>query len=138
MVCCLLTGGSFIWTGLLTSVLFLVVIAVERYHAVVHPLGHQTGIVAARLKSIVAACWISALAWNLPILVLRRHNDVTGSCFVSWPDPGLAQARSVWWVIMTAIVPVGIMGFLYFEIVRNLWRSASPGNVHQAAYARAR
>ena len=52
-MCVLLTGGNLMWTGLLASVLFLVLIAVERYH-------HQSGYVVTKLKSIVTVLWIYA------------------------------------------------------------------------------
>ena len=126
------------WTGLLASVLFLIVISVERYHAVVNPLGHQTGIIASRLRTIVAACWLSALAWNIPIIVLMRYNITAGVCLVKWGNNNLARARSVWWVAVTAAVPIGIMGFLYIRIIRCLRGTVIPENFRRDVYISAR
>lgn len=129
VACSLLTGATFMWTGILASVLFLVLIAVERYHAVLHPLRHQTGLIATKLKSIVAAFWIYAFIWNIPTFALFRYNDQTGVCFVSWPSALLGRARTIWWIVNTAVIPVIIMGYLYVQIVRELRKTVSPGGV---------
>ena len=71
-MCTLLTGGNLMWTGLLASVLFLVLIAVERYHAVLHPLNHQSGFVVTKLKSIVTVLWIYAFVWQIPAFAFFR------------------------------------------------------------------
>ncbi len=129
VVCSLLTGATFMWIGLIASVLFLVLIAVERYYAVLHPLHHQTGMITTKIKTIVVAFWIYALAWNVPTFVLFRHNDQTGRCYQVWPSPYLGRARAIWWVINTAVVPVIIMGYLYIQIVRKLRKTVPTGRI---------
>lgn len=135
MICSLLTGGSFIWTGILASMLFLVLIAVERYCAVLHPLQHKTGMITKKMNAIIAVCWTYAILWNVPTFSLRRYNDETGRCFLHWPSPYLGQARAVYWVFTTAVVPVIIMGYLYIQIILKLWSTEQPGSV---SYAKAR
>lgn len=117
------------WMGILASVLFLVLIAVERYYVVLHPLKHQTGIVATKLKTIVVACWIYAFAWHIPTLILFRYNDEHKRCIPAWPSPYIGQVRAVWWVMSTAIIPVVIMGYLYMQIIRKLRKTQPPGGV---------
>ena len=68
-MCVLLTGGNLMWTGLLASVLFLVLIAVERYH-------HQSGYVVTKLKSIVTVLWIYAFVWQIPAFAFFRHSKL--------------------------------------------------------------
>ena len=117
------------WAGILASVLFLVLIAVERYHAVLHPLQHQTGIIATKLRSIVVAFWIYAFAFQIPSFVLFRYSDNEKRCVVAWPNPYLGRVRAVWWIISTAVVPVIIMGYLYMQVVRKIWKTEPPGRV---------
>jgi len=131
----MLTGGSFIWTGILASMLFLVLIAVDRYFAVLHPLQHKTGLVTKKMNFIIAACWTYAILWNIPSFSYRRYDKETGSCFLSWPSPYLGQARAVYWVLTTAVVPVIIMGYLYIQIIRKLWSAEQPASV---SYGKAR
>ena len=135
VICSMLTGGSFIWTGILASMLFLVLIAVERHCAVLYPLQHKTGLVTKKLNVIIVVCWTYAILWNVPSFSFRRYNEETGSCFLSWPIPYLGQARAVYWVFTTAVVPVIIMGYLYNQIIRELWSTKQPASV---SYEKAR
>ena len=123
MACKLLTGGPLMWMGILASVLFLVLIAVERYYAILYPLRHQTGHVTTKLKPIVLVLWIYAFVWNIPTISLFRYNDKDKRCFIAWPSPYLGQIRAVWWVITTAVIPIIMMGYLYLQIVRKLWKT---------------
>ena len=117
------------WMGILASVLFLVLIAVERYYAILYPLRHQTGHVTTKLKPIVLVLWIYAFVWNIPTISLFRYSDKDKRCFVAWPSPYVGQIRAVWWVITTAVIPVIMMGYLYVQIVRKLWKTGPPGGV---------
>lgn len=117
------------WIGILASVLFLVLIAIERYYAVLHPLHHQTGMVATKLKAIVATLWVYALAWNIPTFVLFRHSDQTERCYQDWPSPYLGRARAIWWVANTAVIPMVVMGYLYIQIVCKLRRIVPTGRM---------
>ncbi|XP_073246269.1 allatostatin-A receptor-like [Porites lutea] len=128
VMCTLLTGGNLMWTGLLASVLFLVLIAVERYHAVLHPLHHQSGFVVTKLKSIVTVLWIYAFVWQIPAFSFFRYSNEVKQCVPAWPDT-FGYVRSVWWVISTAVIPVIMMGYLYTQIVLRIWKTNSPGVV---------
>ncbi|XP_068673682.1 galanin receptor 2a-like [Montipora foliosa] len=127
-VCKLLTGGALMRVGILASVLFLVLIAVERYYAVLYPLQHQTGLLVRKVKPIVLFIWIYAFAWHIPIITLLEYSIEEKVCIISWPSY-VRQAMSVWWVISTAVIPVIMMGYLYMQILRELWKRRLPGRV---------
>ena len=129
VACSLLTGGPPMWLGILASVLFLVLIAVERHQAVLHPLHHQTGLVATKIRTFVVTVWIYAFAWQIPTFSLFRYSEKDKRCFVAWPTPYLGQIRAVCWVIQTAVIPVIMMGYLYTQIVCKLWKTEHPERV---------
>lgn len=52
VLCKLLTGGNVAWVGAVASVIFLVVIALERYFAVMYPHGHKWKLTNRKLKVI--------------------------------------------------------------------------------------
>ena len=50
VLCKLLTGGNVAWVGAVASAVFLVVIAVERYFAVIYPHGQKWKLSTNNLK----------------------------------------------------------------------------------------
>ena len=50
VLCNLVTGGNLAWVGSGASVFTLVAIAIERYHAVVHPLRAKYKLAICKLK----------------------------------------------------------------------------------------
>ena len=50
MLCKLLTGGNLMWTGATASAFTLVVIAFERYYAVMHPYNNKWKLTDRKLK----------------------------------------------------------------------------------------
>lgn len=50
VLCKLVTGGSVAWIGAASSIVTLVAIAIERYYAVVYPLGNKGKLTKRKLK----------------------------------------------------------------------------------------
>ena len=50
VLCSFLTDGNFAWVGASSSVVTLVAIALERYYAVIYPLGNKGKLTARKLK----------------------------------------------------------------------------------------
>ena len=50
VLCRLLTGGTLGWVGGVSSAFTLVVIAIERYYAVIYPLGNKGKLTKRKLK----------------------------------------------------------------------------------------
>ena len=50
ILCTLLTDGNVSWVGAGLSVFMLVAIAIERYFAVIHPLGNKRNLTMRKLK----------------------------------------------------------------------------------------
>ena len=60
LFCKLLTGGNLTWTGGAASVFTLVVIAFERYYAVMYPYGNKGKLTFNKLKVLVCLVLIDA------------------------------------------------------------------------------
>ena len=64
VLCKLLTGGNVAWVGAVASAVFLVVIALERYYAVMYPHGHKWKLTNRKLKVIQTfKCLPVVLSW---------------------------------------------------------------------------
>ena len=59
VLCNLVTGGNLAWVGSGASVFTLVAIAIERYHAVVNPLGSLCKLSKRKLKVFLKLLYLS-------------------------------------------------------------------------------
>ena len=84
-MCIFITGGNFFWTGGAVSAFSLVVIAVERYFAVVRHLNKRHRLTTRRLVAIITVGWLYALIFNLPLFFVVRHKDGVDHCIEHWP-----------------------------------------------------
>ncbi|KAL9951096.1 hypothetical protein ACROYT_G043693 [Oculina patagonica] len=53
VLCQLLIGGNIAWVGAVSSAVTLVAIAIERFYAIVHPLGNEGQLTKCKLKGVV-------------------------------------------------------------------------------------
>lgn len=120
-LCKILTGDSFTWTGALASDFTLVCIAVERYLAINYPYSEKKRLTAKKLKYVIPACWLFAIAVNLPAFMYLVYDDNSGSCVPFWPTPNFMKYHSVINSCIFFIFPALIMGVLYTLLVHLLW-----------------
>ena len=125
-MCKFITGGNFIWIGGEVSAFSLVVIAVERYWAVVRPLDGRSRLTTRRLITVVTAGWIFALLYNLPLFFVVRHNTDGGShdqsCTDHWPNTTLAKTFTVACFCVYGAIPISTMVCLYSRVLYKLWK----------------
>ena len=124
ILCKILTGDILVWVGSSLSSFFLVVIAVERYVAVIHPYNIRHKITTNKLKVIIPCCWIGAVLLNIPLFLVVTHNQV--NCEDQWPQQWMPKSYSLLWLFVAGLFPVGLMAFLYARVVHRLWFKMSP------------
>jgi len=122
-MCMFITGGNFIWTGGAVSAFSLVVIAVERYFAVVRPLNKRHRLTTRRLVAIITVGWLYALIFNLPLFFVVRHKDGVDHCIEHWPKKSLAEAYTIACFFVFGAIPMGAMVILYVRVLYKLWKS---------------
>ncbi|XP_034234072.1 trissin receptor-like [Thrips palmi] len=119
------------------SIFVLVLLAVERYLAVLHPIKCRTILRPARLKAAVACVWLAAAGLSASRLFWAQT--------VTVDLPGLFQEiicisnrhkydQKLWDVtsfVLLYLVPLGVMAFLYARIAVVLWGSGRPLGLHQ-------
>ncbi|EDO38518.1 predicted protein [Nematostella vectensis] len=108
----------------ITSVYTLVVIAVERYTSVTRP-SSCLRLNMRKLKFIVASLWVFATLFALPLLLTRLYSSTRNFCIESWPDTTIPKVYAFCWLFMAGLIPVGVMGGLYFRIVVKVWFTKS-------------
>lgn len=123
-MCRFITGGNFIWVGGAVSAFSLVVVAVERYFAVVHPLDDRWRLTNRRLTAVIIAGWIYGVVFNLPLFFIDRYDkDGVSQCPEHWPDTQLAKAYTIACFFVFGAIPMGAMAFLYLKMICNLWKT---------------
>ncbi|XP_021005416.1 somatostatin receptor type 5 [Mus caroli] len=70
-----------------TSIFCLMVMSVDRYLAVVHPLRSARWRRPRVAKLASAAVWVFSLLMSLPLLVFADVQEGWGTCNLSWPEP---------------------------------------------------
>ena len=137
--CKFLTGGNFIWIGGAASAFSLVVVAVERYFAIVRPLSDRSRLTNRRLTSVITASWIFALVLNTPLFFMLFFDNRTSHCVERWPNKQLGEAYTVVCFFAYGAIPVAAMAFLYLRVLYKLWKTGIQATVvSEQARVRAR
>lgn len=138
-MCKFLTGGNFIWIGGAASAFSLVVVAVERYFAIVRPLSDRSRLTNRRLTSVISASWIFALVLNTPLFFMLFFDNRTSHCVERWPNKQLGEAYTVVCFFAYGAIPVAAMAFLYLRVLYKLWKTGIQATVvSEQARVRAR
>jgi hypothetical protein len=120
-LCKFLTGGVLIWVGGAASVFSLLLIALDRYCAVVHPHRHGRRISTAKLPFLLSSCWVFTILLNLPLFLVMKYDETKDFCVERWPENFLPKAYGILWLLYGGLLPIPIMAFLYIRIIRALW-----------------
>ena len=138
-LCKFITGGNFIWIGGAASAFSLVVVAIERYFAVVYPFGDRWRLTNRRLIPIVIIGWLYAIIYNLPLFfVIRYDKHGLTHCPEHWPNEHLAKAFTIACFFVYGAIPMGAMVVLYIKVLCNLWNRGNPNNLGVTEQARIR
>lgn len=140
-LCKFVTGKLFSWIGSVVSVLTLLTIAWERHTAIVYP--HSGLMTRRKLQITVWVCWLVAIAFNIPIAVVRQRNhnqEETGFlCRSYWPSVELAIAYNILWLLIVGVIPTALMTGMFARITHSLWFGGEAGHdAAQTARLRAR
>ncbi|XP_068688505.1 somatostatin receptor type 4-like [Montipora capricornis] len=136
-LCKFITGSGVLWTSSTASGFLLIAIAVERFTSIRSP-NQGTTLTSLRLKTVVAICWITAAAANLPTMVVFAYDEQTQFCVEEWPH-WISPKAYVACVFFLGTSSVVVMFILYSQIIFILWkRQRVATEISQAARIRAR
>lgn len=107
------------FTASFASILTLMVLSVERYHAVVKPLNAGIRLREDTVKYAIIAVWTTAIVFTLPTYIFGFYHN-TSKC-----EYNLEQKYQKIYVIIllfsVVFIPFIVISFCYFEIVRELY-----------------
>ncbi|CAH3037016.1 unnamed protein product [Porites lobata] len=118
LLCTTLTGGNLSWAGGRASMITLLVIAIERYFAVVHPHGNKGKLTNRKLKVVIPGIWIIAIIYRIPSA--KRTFDATShSCVSSLPTETKKTTGIAFRVLKFFLIALLVV--LYSRVVYALW-----------------
>ena len=121
-LCRFVTGGGLLWFGDKASVCILVIIAYERYLAVIYPITGRGRISRKTLFRFVFACWLFAFVLNAPnFWVPSYDSNPEFHCPEKWTSPILAKVYTMICYSVFGGIPLGVVVYLYTRVVYTLW-----------------
>jgi len=111
------------------SILTLIVIAVERYNAIVKPLSQRFKFKRRAARYFIVAIWIVSIAAITPLVYFDEYNSEY-KCVRTWSS----TQRLYFWsaaVIIAIGIPLVALSYCYFHIIRTLYfgRKICPMNI---------
>lgn len=109
--------------SLFSSVGTLIAIAADRYRAIVHPLLPR--IRTRHAIMIIAAIWIAAFIYPIPLIIYQHIEEGSGQCVEKWPTEKAREIYTVVVFVALYLIPLIAISVLYFLICHNLNTSDS-------------
>ncbi|GAU95034.1 hypothetical protein RvY_06719-2 [Ramazzottius varieornatus] len=118
-------------SSVIASVFTLMAIGVDRYLFVTRPL--KARLTKRKGKFVIGMIWILALTFSsIQLSVVRCskfiHNQVEyKDCHEDWPTPTVRQIYTVALALLTYLMPLAVLIYVYICVGRILWQRNPPG-----------
>jgi len=122
---------------LTVSIFTLTVLSVERYRALIKPLHHRLRLDLETVWYAIAAVWIAATAFMIPLFVVTKYIPSANTCRVAWPSKSQEDLYSLSIMIFSIFIPLLVTLVCYIRIIKGLYFSnticAIPAGAQQAS-----
>ncbi|EDO48343.1 predicted protein [Nematostella vectensis] len=132
-LCKLITYANLAWLASFASVYTLVIIAWERYNAIMKPLSVSARFTTKKIKICVAFTWIIAFLVTLAEVIATEYNKETAFCDYNWKE-AWNKADAAFWLFGVGVLPTVIMCSLYGRVIKSLWCSRQAVTPHDVSY----
>ncbi|XP_022225709.2 trissin receptor isoform X2 [Drosophila obscura] len=113
------------------SIFILVVICMERYFAIVHPITCKQILTAARLRMVIVTVWITSAVYSTPKFVFSKtiknvHTQDGQTEEICVLDREMFNSKLLDMInfVLLYVMPLLVMTVLYSKIAIALWRSS--------------
>uniref|UniRef100_A0A3Q3ARW6 Bradykinin receptor B2 n=1 Tax=Kryptolebias marmoratus TaxID=37003 RepID=A0A3Q3ARW6_KRYMA len=112
------------------SIYFLVLVSIDRYLALVHPMSYKKIRSPKYAKLGCLLVWILGFLFSLPALIYRKvtppYNNRT-SCFLNYPNTTLQLTSDALISVFGFIIPIFIITFCTVKIIKTLRNRINEG-----------
>ncbi|CRL00425.1 CLUMA_CG013691, isoform A [Clunio marinus] len=111
------------------SIFILVVICMERYLAIQHPITSKQILTSSRLKSVIVLVWWASVMYSIPKFIYvetitnKLGNETETICTVNRRDYNV-KLFDILNFIFLYLLPLMVMTVLYSRIAISLWKSS--------------
>lgn len=107
-----------LWSAIVTSTYNLVLITLERYLEIVHPIKHKVSLTRGKAKIAMAIVWLFGPIWQSYFFFVSGVTKDKGCLVYSlWPTETIRQVFGVFIVFVQFMVPLFVMIFVYSRII---------------------
>lgn len=93
-------------------------VALEVYNAAFNRFRSPTVAKGKSLRRKLCLIWLIALLWGLPLYISVTYVDELKTCAEQWSHPIMPLLYSLGWIIVAGVIPMTVMGVLYFKVMR--------------------
>lgn len=134
-VCKFWYSTAILWGALTASTYNLVMLTMERYFKVVHPIAHKTTFDKKKALICIGFVWVVGLVWH-GITLIPTSDIMGGTCILAgrWPNKEWQQLYGILNVTLMFFVPIGVQLFCYARILRVLRKRTEQMDSSSAAH----
>ena len=135
LVCRLWLSNNFLWIGFIASLYNLVVLTVERYFAIVHPVKHKLLFTKRKAFLAIVSVWAWSVLYNF-LSFFPQSGLYKNTCYV-WGFWGFSGARQIYGIAnfcIKMLFPVIVFSFCYMAMAKSMKSNKnSENNTHNDA-----
>ncbi|XP_074654749.1 galanin receptor 2a-like [Tubulanus polymorphus] len=126
LFCRLILSRVFLWSLLYSSSYNLIIMSLEKYVAICHPFKHERFFSRNRVYVTLVIAWMFGLIWGMQNAITTVYID--GRCMFNSVWLGhWKEAFAYMNLPVQLVVPVAVMGYVYFAIAKTISNSMKVG-----------
>ncbi|XP_071963305.1 kappa-type opioid receptor-like [Antedon mediterranea] len=122
LICKIWSSKYLFWSSIYASTGNLVVLTIDRYISVIHPVKYGILKEKARKKLLLILLIPWICGFGIQMLWLIAHTVKDGKCTLTWPKNGVKEATGILAFVYILLIPITTMIFVYVKIFRLLRR----------------
>lgn len=118
-LCRVVRNEAVLWAFIDCSIANLVLLTVERYLKIVHPLFHRTNLRSNTYRVVTVCVWFNVVAVVSFVVGVTTSAVVDGRCagYRNWKSVGLLDAFAIWYFLVTLVLPLIVFVYCYSRIL---------------------
>ena len=126
-LCLMWKSAVLLWSLLISSTYNLVMVSIDRYLQIVHPIWHKNQMSRCKAKLMLMFAWISGFFWKFStVLPTSKVEDGECKSMHFWPSEIVQHFVGVLGIILQFFVPLGILIYTYTKIILVLNKKVYP------------